>query len=163
MKKTLVLLILVLALAGTGFADIVRLAPEFSWQGIGNKRYTLRSLRGQPVVLIVAKSAREGEFRKQTKRLKEIYQEFAGRNVIFVAAFVEQGGPIPTDVPFVVADNGPKIAADYGVSGPFGVIVIGTDGNVDMQTAKVVPATRIRDVIINSFPVQSQERNKKKL
>lgn len=162
MKKTFTILILTLAVMSAGFAEVVRLAPDFSWQGVGSKHSTLRSLRGQPVVLIIAKSARERAFRKQAARLKELYQEFASRNVVFVAAFEGEGGTIPSDVPFVIADNGAKIAADYQVEGNFGVIVIGVDGNVDMQTAKLVPATRIRDVVINSFAIQSEERKTKK-
>jgi len=161
MKKTLTILILTLALISAGFAEVVRLAPDFSWQGVG-KHPSLRSLRGQPVVLIIAKSARERAFRKQASRLKELYQEFASRNVVFVAAFVSEGGTIPSDVPFVIADNAAKIAADYQVEGNFGVVVIGVDGNVDMQTAKLIPATRIRDVIINSYAVQTEERKSKK-
>ena len=161
MKKTFAILALTLAMVSIGFADVVRLAPDFSWQGAGSKKTTLKSLRGQPVVLIVAKSARERAFRKQAGRLKEIYQEFASRNVVFVAALENEGGIVPSDVPFVIASDGAKIAADYGVTGYFSLIVIGTDGNVDMQTSKLAPASRIKDVIINSYPVQAQERKKK--
>jgi hypothetical protein len=162
MKKSLTIVVLTLAMLGTGFAAVVRLAPDFSWQGqgAGSKRTTLRSLRGQPVVLLIAKSAKDHTFRKQARRLKEIYQEFAGRNVVFVAALLDASGIMPSDVPIVVANDGAKIAADYGAQGSFGVVVIGTDGNVDMQTSKLVPASRIKDVIINSYPAQAQERKK---
>jgi len=34
-------------------------------------------------------------------------------------------------------------------------VIIGKDGNVDYQTKKVLPASRVRDVIQNSFAVQS--------
>jgi len=162
MKKLVTVFILTMAIAVLGIADVVRLAPDFSWQGAGSKLSTLRSLRGQPVVLLVSKSAHERTFRKQASRLKEIYQEFASRNVVFVAAFVDEEGVVPSDVPFVIANNGAKIAADYQVQGAFSVIVIGTDGNVDMQTTQVVPASRIKDVIVNAFPVQSEERGRKK-
>lgn len=159
MKKTLALLIALTVLLGIAHAAVVRLAPEFTWQGAGNKHVSLKSLRGQPVVLIIASSVRDGTFRKQAKRLKELYQDFASRNVVFFAAFEkDEPGVIPSDVPFVVADNGPKIAADYQAQGDFTLIVIGPDGNVDMQTTKLAPATRIRDVIINSFTAQSAER-----
>src|ERR1700721_1695585 len=110
MKKTLTILILTLLVVSAGFAEVVRLAPDFSWEGVGSKHASLRSLKGQPVVLIVAKSAKEKIFRKQASRLKELYQEFASRNVIFVAAFEEEGGAVPSDVPFVIASNGAKIA-----------------------------------------------------
>ncbi len=157
MKKTLTILIAAAAMLGVARAAVVRLAPDFAYQGV--KHSTLKSLRGQPVVLIVARSAKDGKFRKQAKRLKEIYQDFASRNVIFVAAFQKDEGTIPSDVPFLIADNAAKITADYQVQGNFAVIVIGTDGNVDMQTSQLVPATRIRDVVINSYPAQAAERS----
>ncbi len=42
MKKTLTILLLTLAVMTAGFADVVRLAPDFSWPGIGNKRASLQ-------------------------------------------------------------------------------------------------------------------------
>jgi hypothetical protein len=159
MKKTLTSLIATAVMFGVVQAAVVRLAPDFTYQGA--KHATLRSLRGQPVVLIVAPSAKDGNFRKQAKRLKEIYQDFASRSVIFVAAFQKNEGTIPSDVPFVIADNAAKISADYQVQGNFAIIVIGTDGNVDMQTSKLVPATRLRDVVINSYPAQAVQRSAK--
>jgi hypothetical protein len=161
MKKTLAVLIATLVTLGLVQAAVVRLAPEFTWLGVGNKHPSLKSLRGQPVVLLIARSAKEGAFRKQAKRLKELYQDFASRNVVFVAAFQQDGGVIPSDVPFVVADNGAKVAADYQAEGDFTLIVIGPDGNVDMQTSKLAPATRIRDVVINSYTSQAAERSAK--
>ena len=160
MKKSLTTLFIILSTLATSFTTVVRLAPDFSWQGAGSKLTTLKSLRGQPVVLIIAKSAKDHTFRKQTKRLKDIYQEFAARNVVFVAALQDSSGIIPSDVPIVVANGGEKIAADYGAQGSFSVVVIGIDGNVDMQTSKLVPASRIKDVIINSYPAQVEERKK---
>ena len=156
MKKTLTILIATMVMLGVLQAAVVRLAPDFTFQGV--KHSSLKSLRGQPVVLIVAKSAKDGTFRKQAKRLKELFQDFASRNVIFAAAFQKDEGVIPSDVPFVIADNGAKVAADYQVQGDFAIIVIGTDGNVDMQTSKLAPATRIRDVVINAYPAQAAER-----
>jgi hypothetical protein len=46
------------------------------------------------------------------------------------------------------------------VEGNFGVFVVGRDGNLDLSTSKVVPASRIRDVINNSYTVQSDHRAK---
>jgi hypothetical protein len=157
MKKTLLLFLSLLALANIGLAAVAQLAPDFSWQGAG-KRTTLKSLRGQPVVLIVARSAADGTFRKQAKKLKELYQQFASRGTIFVAAFLEERGTIPSDVPFVIANNAEKIAADYRTEGRFGLYVIGTDGNVDLQTSRITPAGRIYDVIRNSYTAQEKQR-----
>ena len=160
MKKTLLLFLSLLTLANTGLAAVAQLAPDFSLQGAG-KRSTLKSLRGQPVVLIVAPSAADRTFRRQAKVLKELYQQFASRNTLFVAAFLGERGTIPSDVPFVIATNAAKIAADYRVEGRFGLFVIGTDGNVDLQTSRITPAGRIYDVIRNSYAAQEKQRNLK--
>jgi hypothetical protein len=52
-------------------ANVVRWAPDFAWLKSGNNRATLKSLRGQPVVLVVAPSPRYGKFRKQAKELQK--------------------------------------------------------------------------------------------
>ena len=153
------LLLLTLALlftVVTAHAEIVRLAPDFTFPGVG-KAQSLKAVRGQPVVLIVAKSPKIGDFKAQVKRLKEIYEEFANKQVLFVAAFTGEVGPVKSDIPFVTANNGAAIASAYSVPGKdkFNIIIIGKDGNVDYQTSKVIGAERVRDVIQNSYDVQA--------
>jgi hypothetical protein len=155
MKRLFLVLLLLTSVAASG--EVARLAPNFALDGAG-KTATLRSLQGKPVVLIVAKNAREGDVRAQVKKLKELYQEFASRQVIFIAAFQEGAGDVRSDIPFVIAKDGAKVAADYGVNGPFNFIIIGKDGNVDLQSSKVCPAARVRDVVINSYAVQAAAR-----
>ena len=41
---------------------------------------------------------------------------------------------------------------------PFGLVVIGVDGNIDYQTEKVRTGERVHDVIRNAFPVQAAAR-----
>ena len=138
-------------------AEVVRPAPNFTW-GIGR---TLKSWKGQPVVLLIAPSPKSGAFRKQARRIEAVYQEFAARNVVFVAAFTDPeaaGQPIPSNVPFVIANNGAQIAADYGMAGKFALSVIGKDGNLDLNSAQVVPASRIMDMILNNYEQQAPER-----
>jgi peroxiredoxin len=146
-------LIIVAGLASAP-AAVVRLAPDFTFPGIGNKK-SLKSLRGQPVVLIITKSPKNGDFKTQAKYLREIYQQFASKQVVFVAAFTDQAGVIKSDIPFAVADNGAAVAGAYGVVDKFNVVIIGKDGNVDYQTRKVLPPERVRDVIQNSYAVQA--------
>ncbi len=153
--RRLLLLLTLLALVATAHAAVVRLAPDFTFPGIGNKAKTLKSLRGQPVVLVIAESPRSGDFKKQAKNLKDIYQQFASKQVVFVAAFTGEPGVIKSDIPFSVATNGPAVAGAYGVTDKFNIVIIGKDGNVDYQTQKVLPASRVRDVIQNSFVIQS--------
>ena len=138
-------------------AEVVRPAPNFTW---GSGR-TLKSWQGQPVVLLIAPSPGSSAFRRQARRIQAYYAELAARNVVFVAAFtdpVEAGQPIPSNVPFVIANNGAQIAADYGVEGTFTLAVIGRDGNLDLNSAKVVPASRIMDTVLNNAEQQAAER-----
>ncbi len=153
--RRLLLALSLFALVATAHAAVVRLAPDFTFPGIGNKAKSLKSLRGQPVVLVIAESPRTGDFRKQAKNLRDIYQQFASKQVVFVAAFTGEPGVIKSDIPFAVVNNGPAVAGAYGVADKFNIVIIGRDGNVDYQTKKVLPASRVRDVIQNSFAVQS--------
>ena len=138
-------------------SPVVRPAPDFSFVGVGAKR-TLRSLRGQPVVVLISRSPDTSAFKKQAKRLAPIYQEFASRGTVFVAAFSENGGQIHSNIPFVVAANGAAVAAAYGLTDDLRIAIIGKDGNLDLETDKVIPALRIREVIQNSYTVQQAAR-----
>jgi hypothetical protein len=119
---------------------------------------SLRSFHGQTVVLVIAKSAREKHFREELYRLKEIYDQFANEKVVFVAAILGGSGEIKSDIPFVTASNPAQVAADYAVTGPFGLAVIGTDGNLDLITMKTVNAARVKDAIFNSYDSQVAAR-----
>ena len=152
------LLALIIA-ASTAAADVVRPAPEFTWAG--GKAASLRTLRGQPVVLIIAPSAKSHAFRKQVKRLQAEYTPLAARATVFAAAFTGEAASddvIPSNIPFVIVNNGAAVAARYGVTGSFGLMVIGKDGNLDLQTAKVSPASVVRDAILNNADLQAAER-----
>lgn len=140
-------------------AAVVRRAPELQIPGAGNKMRSLASMRGQAVVLVIADQPRRGAFRKQLKYLQEVYSEFASRGVIFVAALKEPSDrPLSTNIPFAIAVNGGAVAGAYGVTDEFALVVIGPDGNIDYQTNRVATGERVRDVIQNSFSVQSQAR-----
>lgn len=152
-------LAILLLLAMPATAEVVRLAPDFTFPGPGNKAKSLKSLRGQPVVLLIAESPKNRAYRKQLKSLREIYSQFASRQVVFVAAFADGSSePVQSDVPFAVAYNGAGVAGAYAMEGDFALVIIGKDGNVDYQTEKPAAAQRIRDVIQNSFAVQAQAR-----
>jgi len=157
MKKFSFVLLLLTSLALS--AAVVRLAPNFALNGVGSST-TLRSFSGRSVVLIVAESARDKAVKAQVKKLKDLYQEFASRQVVFIAAFRDgsSSDDLHSDIPFVIARDGVKVTADYEVNEPFNLIIIGKDGNVDMQTSRVCPATRVRDVIINSYAAQAAGR-----
>jgi peroxiredoxin len=148
----------VLLAPGTIRAEVVRPAPAFTC--IAGK--SLKSFKGQPVILIFAPSPRSGAFRKQAQRIQAAYQGFASRNAVFIAVFTDSeaaaGGRIPSNVPFILADDGAKVAAAYGFDGKFNLCVVGRDGNLDLTTSKVVPASRIMDAIYNNAEQQTAER-----
>lgn len=146
-----------LALSLFASAATPRPAPGFTFIGAGGTK-SLKSLRGQPVVLFLADSPSTRAFKKQLKRTRPIYQEFASRGVVFAAAFSKEGGQVPSDIPVVVVNNGPAVAAAYDMRGNYLLAIIGKDGNLDLITDKVVAATRLREVIQNSFEVQKEIR-----
>jgi len=139
---------------------VVRLAPDFGIPGPGGKPVTLRSLRGQSVVLLIAKSARVGALKKQVRYLQEFFEPLASKETLFAVALREGDAPIRTNIPIAVVNNGPAVADAYGLKKDFCIAIIGRDGNIDYQTDKVVPPERVRDVVQNSFPVQASLRRK---
>lgn len=79
--KALVLAALILA-SSPLLANVVRPAPDFAWVGPKGESRSYKTFRGQPVVLLVAPSARSGAFRAQVKRIEEFYRILSSRNVI---------------------------------------------------------------------------------
>jgi len=139
-------------------AEVVRPAPDFSWLKSGNNRASLKSLRGQPVVLVIAPSPRHGKFRKQAKELQKTYQILGNDKAVMVAAFTGEPGVIRSNIPFALAANPAAVVQSYGVAGDFAVFVIGRDGNLDEISDRVLPGQRVLDIINNSFVAQRDNR-----
>ena len=137
-------------------AGVVRPAPSFTFGGAGGKN-SLASLRGQPVVLVIAKSGKTKALRSQVKSLGNIYHDCASRGAVFVTALAD-GGTVPSDIPFVLANNAATVAAAYGMNGDFLIAVIGRDGNLDCVTDKPIAGARVFAVIKNNFDVQDKAR-----
>ena len=156
MRTSIILTLLIIATIAE--AAVVHLAPDFTFIGAGEKARALRSLRGQPVVLVIADSPKSGALKKQLKNLEEIYQQLASKGVVLIAAIGTGDGPIPSNIPVAVANNGAAVATSYGVNKGFQIAIIGRDGNLDYQTDRVLAAERVRDVIQNSFDVQTSAR-----
>ena len=157
MRRLFLLLILCVILPAANGAP-VRLAPEFTFLGAGDKTRSLKSLRGQSVVLLISDSPRRGAFKKQLKYLEEIYQQFASKGVVIIAAVPDTEKPLPSNIPVARAINAAAVTGAYSVEKGFQIAIIGSDGNLDYQTGKVLPPERVRDVIQNSFAVQASER-----
>lgn len=152
------LLVAALALPAVCGAEVVRPAPDFVWLSSGAKGKSLKSLRGQPVVLIVAESPRQRIFRAQVGQLKKVYQLLGNEKMVAVAAFTREPGVIRSNIPFVLAADPGSVSSIYGVQGNFAVFVIGKDGNIDALSDRVLPGQRIIDIINNSFVVQRDNR-----
>ena len=138
-------------------SGVVAPAPDLTFDAPGKAR-SLRGLRGQSVVIVFGRNAGTRAFRKQLDELASLYQELASKRVIFIAALSEGGGPIRSNIPFVVANDGPGVISRYNVTEKFAIAIIGPDGNIDYQTGQLLPGGRVRDVIQNSFVVQSIAR-----
>lgn len=138
-------------------AEAVRPAPDFAWEGIGSTK-SLKSLRGQPVVLLIADSARSGRLRAQIDRLEELYRFYSARSVVFAVALRSEARTLKSDIPFVQAISGTAVADQYGVDRGFSIAIIGPDGNVDYITDRVLPGERVRDVVNNSYVRQQAIR-----
>lgn len=158
MSRLLATAVLLALFSSAGVANVVRGAPDFTWLTSGARGQSLKSLRGQPVVLIVAQSPTQRIFRSQVGQLQKVYQLLGNDKAVAVAAFTQQPGLIKSNIPFVLAANPAAVAAAYDVAGPFAIFIIGKDGNIDALSNRVLPGQRILDIINNSFVVQRDNR-----
>lgn len=151
--------ILFLAL-GAGFlqADVVRPAPEFSWVDSTGARKSSKDFLGRPVVVLVADSPRQWAFRSQVGQLQKMYERLAAEKIVCVAAFIQTPGVVRSNIPFVTAADGPRLAYDLQVDRGFAIAIIGKDGNLDFAGRKVLPVQRIYDILDNSYTVQKALR-----
>lgn len=122
------------------------------------RKIQLSSLRGKPVVLIIASSPRDRDFRRQCAELRGYYERLAAQGLVCFAAFTSEGGRIPSNIPFVIADDPVALSSAYDVTG-FAIAVIGRDGNLDCLSARPLPGWRVRDLILNNAEMQRMLRN----
>lgn len=139
-------------------AAVVRPSPDIAWVNPSGKLETLKAFKGQPVVVLIAPSPRSWAFRAQVGQLIKMYERYAAAKAVFIAAFTQEQGVIRSNIPFVVAADGPKVAFEYQTGEKFGFAVIGRDGNLDYVTQRVIPAQRLFDIIGASFVPQESMR-----
>lgn len=151
---------LLLWAVSTVTAIVTRPAANVAWVGEDGRLKGLSAFKGQPVVLVIAPSPRSQKFRAQVGQFHKMYQRMAAQRVIFMAAFTQEPGRVKSNIPFVLAADGPRVGHDYDVSEGFAVAVIGRDGNLDYITNKVLPAQRVYDVIGASFVSQESLRRR---
>jgi len=157
-KSLSILFLAAAVIAGAAYARVVRPAPDFSWPALDGSNRTLSSLAGQPVMLIIAPSPRDRRFRAQMRELQSAYQRVAATRMITMAAFTSEAGKIESNIPVLVASDGPRVAFLYEVPEGFSVAMIGPDGNLDYITNKVIAAQRVLDIIDASYARQDYLR-----
>lgn len=154
-------LVLVASFLGLGFAQalVVQPAPNVGWVNAeGKLESSLAAFKNQPVVVVIAPSPKSWIFRAQVGQLQKMYERYAAEKIIFIAAFTKEQGLIKSNIPFVLAADGPRAGFDFQVKKDFGVAVIGRDGNLDCMSSRVLPAQRIFDIVNNSYVPQAADR-----
>jgi hypothetical protein len=148
------------ALCLAASADVVRPAPDFTVGMLFNGNASLKSLRGRPVILLLAQSPSSSGFRSQVKELAMGFDRLATRNVLIFAAFKDSGPDrVQTNMPVIVLPNGPEVCRAYNLQGKSAIALIGPDGNLDYQTDKFVTSSRVRQVIGNSYEFQHRPKD----
>ena len=139
---------------------LVQLAPDFSFRDANGHISSLKSLRGKPVILLIAPSAGKGRFRREVKTINRASRSFTSRKAVFVAAFAQGGEMMRGELSFLLATHASHIARAYGIDpNSYGLFVIGPDGNLDLRSTRVLSAQRIIDAIDNSYVVQARRKS----
>ena len=146
------------ASAFTKDAVVANAAPSFIGGASAGRSITLASLRGKPVILLVAPSPRDRAFRSQLAELKDRYERLAAQGVLCFAAFTAEDGRIPSNIPFIMVNDPAATAAAYDVQRGFAIAVIGRDGNLDCLSIRPLPGQRVLDLIMNNASVQEALR-----
>lgn len=139
-------------------ASVVNAAPSFEGGASAGRKISLSSLRGKPVVLVIAASPRDRAFRSQTAELRGNYERLAAQGILCFAAFTSEGGRIRSNIPFILVNDPAATASAYDIQKGFAVAVIGRDGNLDCLSTKPLPGYRILDLIMNNAAMQEQLR-----
>jgi hypothetical protein len=160
MKHALAILLLAALGAGTGAlqAEVVRPAPDIKWVDASGKQQSLSSFRGQPVIVVITPSVRSWRFRRQLARLRPAFERLAAQKAVFVAAITAEPGRIPSNIPFAIASDGPRVGFEFDSPDEFAIAIIGRDGNIDYLTNRVLYGQRVLDVVMNSYVMQTRLR-----
>jgi hypothetical protein len=156
--KPLIFALSLVLFVGSLAADVVRPSPEFSWVDASGTRQSSKTFLGRPVVILVADSPRQWTFRSQVGQLQLMYERLAAEKIVCVAAFSQAPGVVRSNIPFVLAADGPRLAYDLKTERGFSISILGKDGNIDYSGRKVLPVQRIYDILNNSFAVQNAMR-----
>jgi hypothetical protein len=137
---------------------VANAAPAITGGASAGRTITLASLRGKPVLLLVAPSPRDRAFRAQVAELKDRYERLAAQGLLCFAAFTAENGRIPSNIPFIMVNDPVATASAYDVQKGFAIAVIGRDGNLDCLSVKPLPGQRVLDLVMNNASVQEALR-----
>jgi len=148
-----------LAATPQALAEVVRPAPAIAFPADGGKPRTLASIKGQPLILLLADSPSRGSFKAQLKELDGSFDRLAIRGTVVAAAFKGgDPGTVRTNVPLVLLPEGTTACTAFQLKGAFAIVLVGPDGNIDYQTGKVLNMNRILEVMQNSYEIQKAAR-----
>ena len=133
-------------------------AASFAGGAAEGRTVTLSSLKGKPVLLLIAPSPKDPSFRTQVLDLRGCFERLVSHGTICFAAFTRESGVIPSNIPFLTVNDPAAVASSYDVVSGFAVAVIGVDGNLDCISTKPLPGQRIIDIINNNASLQEKLR-----
>jgi hypothetical protein len=136
---------------------IISPAPDVTWQQNG-KTVHLSSLKGHPVLLLIARSPKSWDFYRQLNALKGSYEHLANEHLICLAAFTQEEGPVFSNIPFITLNHGSAVGQAYHAEDHFALALISPDGNVDCFSTHVLAGQRIDDLIDASYVNQVKLR-----
>jgi len=157
MKITSLCLSLALVLVGSGFtsAEVVRPVPNFAFPPVDGQSRSLKSFAGQPMILLLADSPKNSDFRIELKEMQKSFDRLAIRKTVVAAAFKNpNSGEILSDIPVIMLPEGPRVCDTLQLKGTFAIALIGPDGNLDYLTNKILNINRILEVMQNSYEMQ---------
>jgi hypothetical protein len=147
------------ALSLTAFSEVVRPAPQFAFSTAAGESRTLKEIKGQPVLLLLADSPTRSAFRAQLRELEKAFDRLSIRKTLIIAAFRQDGGgEIRSNIPVTLLPDGARVCEAYGLKGKFAIALISQDGNLDYQTEQILNINRILEVMQNSYEVQKAAR-----
>jgi hypothetical protein len=138
-------------------SSVIHPAPDVTWQQHG-KRVDLSSLRGQPVLLLLAPSPKSWDLYRQLNALKSNYEHLANQHLVCLVAFTQEEGALRSNIPFITVAHGAAVGKAYGAEDRFALALIGPDGNLDCFSTHVLAGQRIDDLIDGSYAHQLKLR-----
>ncbi len=112
---------------------------------------SINDLRGLPVILLLTDSPKNDAFLRQIREIEKAAERFAIRKTVFATGIVSApDATIKTTLPLrrlAAADQAFQLLQ---IKDRHAIVLLGPDGNIDYQTAKVLSANRILEVLQNS-------------